>query len=253
MSDFPTIPSLINTIEYRLHKEYVRHPSEPSKPQEFEPKRIIHRVLTVRPSAPFPGSLGQNDELKYEFDIRRLTQAAPDPDTDPPMGEGDEIATGSGALTPAQQVEQFIKYKIGKGSDFDSIPKAQPFVVDPTPYDIPVRQQCFVILELDRKLKWQFAKGSSGITTKDFHGTDNFGMTFLKNKLGSSVLQFSDPLTEPLITIDDCKLIYFRVGRRRGDNQLLNFHIEFEWGDDRKFIQLIFDPSLPNDGGASFP
>jgi hypothetical protein len=34
--------------------------------------------------------------------------------------------------------------------------------------------------------------------------------------------------------------------------QKLNFHIEFEWAPG-KYIPLIFDPSIPDNGGASFP
>ena len=239
MSNFPRTTDLVSSIEFRLHPSFEIHPTEVHNPKPFDAWEYIHRVLTVRPKDKYDGPLGANDALHYDFLVESLTSEAPTGHT----GYGHPFLAH---IDREQQVQDFIDNKIGGGVDFDDIRGSG---ITQTPYDVPVKKQCFIILELDRKLKWRFTKGSPGITMQEFYGTDNFDMVYRKSTAAKS---FSNPETERFIAVDDCKVLYFKVGRRRSDVQKLNFHIEFQW-DVGKFVPMIFDPNVPDSGGASFP
>lgn len=240
MTNFPKPTDLVSSIDFRLNPTFETHPTELGAPKPFDAFEFVHRLVTVRPRGKYDGPLGVNDVLYFDFLVETKTRA---PQGHTGFGQPFDPAS---PLSKEEQVRAFIKETIGDGLDYDEL-TGQGIV--PTPYDIPVKKQCFIILELDRKLKWRFTKGSPGVTTQEFHGADNFGLVWRK---GAAAGQFSDPAREPTITVDDCKVLYFRVGRRRTDVQKLNFHIEFEWAPG-KYIPLIFDPSIPDNGGASFP
>lgn len=237
MTDYPNPARLIHSLDFRLHPTFEGHPTEPNGPKTFTPVEYIHRLLTVRPKQSYDSTagLGSGGTLDFEFKVKTLTPSRG------PNGEGTPF---EGTGSPEAQVQAFIKDKIGKGVDFDALPLG----ILGTPFDIPVKHQCFIILELDRKLSWQFAGNSPGVSTKEFYGTDNFGLIY---RTDESQNTYSDP-AETSIKGDGRKVLYFRVGRRRWDMQKLNFHIEFEWAPG-KYMPLIFDPNVPDNGGASFP
>jgi hypothetical protein len=128
------------------------------------------------------------------------------------------------------------------------------FVV-PSPLDIDVKKQCWVVVQLSGKIdNWQFMKGDLGCTTKSPGNDRNIKLRHIYNDK-------IDPIGDVggIVRDEKCKILCFGV-RRRGrlnstdpqnpGRDAFNFHIEFlpEKGDDKKKrLKVIFDPDVKND------
>jgi len=110
------------------------------------------------------------------------------------------------------------------------------------PINIFVSEQCWLVIELDEKEKWQFKPGAPGITTRDDHQDDNWGLMHVmpRGKLADG----DGP------TGDGCRMIYFGVNARCGNERQ-----RFICNVDVSQLGLRedpIDPDIPNDGGK-FP
>lgn len=129
-----------------------------------------------------------------------------------------------------------------------------------TPLDFHFEDQCFILIELDRKYKnWCFDLGFLGVTAKADYGMKNGDITYLK-AVGDHLEIFDlDPYAfDTHGDRTDCCAVMFGVFAR-ADNDAghrLNLHTTITYGRDSngKPIQLptIFDPDIKNDGGG-FP
>lgn len=110
------------------------------------------------------------------------------------------------------------------------------------PLDIYVGCASYVVIELDPKLGWQFAKGRAGVTTKKDYGDTNWGLQHVM----PNGLEFGDEGPNA----DDCRIVYFRVADR-DEFERQHFRLHVVSGDQRK-DPVEIDPDIPNDGGK-FP
>lgn len=136
----------------------------------------------------------------------------------------------------------------------DNSPRVIEFEsIAPTPYDIQVKRRTWLILELDPNINWEFTPGRPGVTAKQSgFNNENYGLTFVKK--GANPMNAGDPAPE------DCRVLFFAVAGRhnpymgkieRGFNFEIDFFQSTSTGERR--LPLIFDPNVPNGGGAEFP
>jgi hypothetical protein len=110
-------------------------------------------------------------------------------------------------------------------------------------YHIYVGRPCWVVIELDPNVNWQFEPGQPGITIERGHEDDNCD---LEHVMSDGTL--AGPVA-PATGV--CRLIYFRV-QRRDDVQHQHFHCNIIHGRKRLDDPDQIDPDIPNDGGR-FP
>jgi hypothetical protein len=129
-----------------------------------------------------------------------------------------------------------------------------PWNVKPTgPLDImlPHKQQCYVVIELDKTKNWQFRSGGPGITSKTDYGDDNADLTHL---YPGAVDEDGQPaiLSAYGPGVNGCRLLHFAVARRaKFERQRFNIHVEMthpQFPDSP--MEVIFDPDIPDDGGG---
>lgn len=256
MTPYPSKEQLnASTEEYALGPVFVSHPDEPDT--GFNPTSAEVRFLTIKGA-------------------RKL-----DSEGRPPPSYLDVIDFGAVGGTVRNiknttDIESYLKIiqkniEDLKGSDMseDTIQAAletevsgKRFGYENSPFDIHIEEQCYVVLILDHDLNWQFTPNSRGVTTKRFYGSDNFGLTFVIPN-GPNSVKFSDPKKVRSVPISECRQLYFSAARRRPDcvpeipgynsKQGFNFHIEFFVEELDRRLPTIFDPTVPNSGGASFP
>lgn len=191
---------------------------------------VMHCQLTIKPgliAGPPDYSQGLTFVLVTAFD-------------DVPSAYGDH------SLKTVQEIAQHIA---------DQRPRSiQSESVAPTPYDIEVKRPTWVILELDPNINWEFAPGKRGVTAKQSgFNNENYGLTFVKS--GASPMNAGD------LAPEGCTVLYFAVAGRHAPfkgtiERGFNFEIDFFQTDRSgltRRLPLIFDPNVPNGGGASFP
>ncbi len=111
------------------------------------------------------------------------------------------------------------------------------------PADIYVGCPCYVVIELDPALDWQFRKGVPGIGLLGPHSADN---AELRHVMGDgSIVGPEGP------TADGCRMIYFKAGARR-EYEHQTFRCMFERSAKGTLEPDQVDPDIPNDGGK-FP
>lgn len=119
--------------------------------------------------------------------------------------------------------------------------KEDPHGRPPAPIDIYVGCNCYVVIELDSALPWQFARDRPGVTTASDYGASN---SDLKHVKPDGELAGGDGPG-----VDGCRIVYFRVNDRR-DFQHQQFHLNVSSGENLR--DETIDPDIPNDGG-DFP
>lgn len=198
----------------------------PNSVGDFKPQEIVHAILTIDASQP--------SNLVFKT-VR--------PKDDPPP-----LKTNDGQPAPpnAETIETYAqRIASGHGVAFGTRDA-------PSPYDIPVDRQCWVLLQLDPRIhNWQFTKDELGCTTKAAANKRNCGLRHVyANKMGAP---------GEVVTDDGCQVLYFGVVRRgknckppipgKPPGELFNFHIEFLQtdGDGTKRLRVIFDPDIKND------
>ncbi|KQZ06143.1 hypothetical protein ASD21_00425 [Caulobacter sp. Root1455] len=205
-----------------------------TKPSNFIPKSIVHVILTVDRT-----KLATDPQLAMNL---AFTVQAPAPTT-PTMGAGDET-----------EVEKYALARAGfQAVDLLTTPA-------PSPFDIDVREQCWVVVELDSKIHgWQFAKHERGATTKG----ESDRNCYLRHVYAKGVEAPGERIPR-----DGCRVLYFGVVARdvfdpkkdpNPGSEAFNFHTEFLMEENdpngvkiKKRLNVIFDPDVKNDGGK-FP
>lgn len=189
----------------------------------FEAKRIVHVILTL-------------DEAEVSGDQKSLRFLLADPVDPVPDPKKESIEAYAQRMAKPR-----VAYNIQNGR---------------SPYDIMVRKQSWVLVELDPRLtNWQFTKGEFGCTTKGDYGRDNFG---LRHVYADRVGEVGAAVEE-----DGCRFLFFGIARRdRGDeatpaSQYFNFHVEFlqafKGETAVRRMKVIFDPDVGNNGGFPIP
>lgn len=118
------------------------------------------------------------------------------------------------------------------------------------PLNIPVDDQCYVVVELDRKIKWRFSKTLPAVTTKYDYGEKNAYLQHIYDKKeGGSDCNRNG---------SDCHIVCFGVVWRREDKihkdpTLFNFHVELYDEINDKSVEIIIDPDITNPGGNGIP
>lgn len=111
------------------------------------------------------------------------------------------------------------------------------------PADIYVGCPCYVVIELDPALDWQFRKGVPGIEILGPHDKDNAELRH--------VMPNGDIVGPQGPTRDGCRMLYFKAtARREYEHQTLS--CVFENNVKGMFEPDQVDPDIPNDGGK-FP
>lgn len=206
------------TLESSLgDNAYQPIPRDPPNGVELDPKSpVVHRVLTILPST---------TEHHLIFTAVKPTRAP---------AEGQTIQDYAEAVArKATEVEHPI--------------------TEMTPYDIDVTQPCFVLLELDRTINWEFSPNKYGVTSKVVgFDHENYGLRFVADGASAGCAGERAP--------PSCHLLYFGVLGRKDDPQHgtergFNFEIDFHQVSEgvRRRLPTIFDPNVPNTGGAEFP
>lgn len=110
------------------------------------------------------------------------------------------------------------------------------------PLNIYVHKQCWVVIELDPDIDWQFEPNQRGVTTKVAQGQDNCDLMHV----------MSDGTVVPSVAPADgvCRLVYFVVQGRPKDWDYQGFLCHVARGGKRG--EDTIDPDIPNDGGR-FP
>jgi hypothetical protein len=118
-------------------------------------------------------------------------------------------------------------------------------------FDIFVKQQCYIVIQLDPSINWRFSAGSHGLSRKlnisSTGAEEDYDLNFVSNGIATG------PGGEVPV---DCRILYWAVNHRPKDTaREFNFHIDFieVLGGKERLMPTIFDPSVPNTGGAAFP
>lgn len=151
----------------------------------------------------------------------------------------------------ASDVANMSAYAIGQ------IGRSVPLPAVPSPLDIDVDRQCWLLIQLDPSKNWQFTVDQVPCTLKeeDLYGNN----IYLRH-----VYQDSKTGEKGAVKRDGCKTIFFGVVQRGGENDCekpepgrcgINLNVEFiqDDGSITKKLKLIIDPDVPNDGGTTIP
>jgi len=196
----------------------------PDDLEGFEPEEIVHIVLKI--------DLSEKGKIQFKAELPK--------DPPPPLKK-----TGN-EPPPAKSIEDYAKDVASRvGLILGTMPA-------PSPYDIGVSRQCWVLLQLDPEIdNWQFAKGEFGCTTKSPPKGRNCG---LRHAYSTRLGDVGKPVEE-----EGCKVLYFGVVRRgknckppepnRPPGELFNFHTEFLQlvNGAATRMPVIFDPDIKND------
>ena len=184
------------------------------QPAKFNPKVVIHVVLTM--------SFSRTGDLELN----------------PLQPDGSPFA-----YKDAAHLEAYVK----NVADNPLIVFKPGFLN--TQYDIPVSDQCWIILQLDPKIpNWQFSVDDYGCTTKKAKNTRNYNLRHAYPKrLGDAGER---------VDSDGCKVLYFAVVRRGlkksgTGSELFNFHTEFLQKNLGARLPVIFDPDIKNDSDTN--
>lgn len=118
----------------------------------------------------------------------------------------------------------------------------RPSRQDDRPLNIHIRKQCWVVIELDPGVDWQFEPGQPGVTTRIAYDDDNCDLVHVMTD-GTQVRTRAPAEGE-------CRLVYFVANSRRRDWHHQGFLCHVIRGGKRR--EDAIDPDIPNDGGR-FP
>jgi hypothetical protein len=196
---------------------------------------------TKNPKGPLPA------DDKFEFAPQEIVLAvlSMDRDEDGNLGYGivltDHIPPPKGEATISEaQLRKLLK----RVADPDFDPGA-PFLRI-TPWDIPVRKQCYLVLVLDPRIRnWGF----HGDAVESKGGCDAYDFNPFW------VLPGDDrPQRTPIRKGELPKVVFFSVGRRGAKKPHgLDYHVRVVDPNGRWELPVIYDPDVPNDGDSEFP
>ncbi|WP_421738115.1 nucleotide synthetase [Caulobacter sp.] len=192
-----------------FRNEFAAMPRDSAPADKFNPQSILHVLLKIDTSAA--------PRLRF-------------------------VALPSVVPDPPGEIESYAK-KVAATVAFHS-----QSTLLPSPFDVLVTQQCWLMVELDRSANWQFTEGELGCTTKGKTSTNNFGLrhAYADGTLG----ELDEPVTKP-----GCRVVYFGVARRAAGrpgpgnpgSEFMNFHVQF-LADNGERLSVIFDPDIKNEG-----
>lgn len=133
---------------------------------------------------------------------------------------------------------------------------------------IKLATQCWLIIEIERRTNWRFARSIDAVTTKKAedtwpqNGTRGFNADL--NYLFDDGKLRTEPNPSDVGPAVDCHIIFFRVMRRvKGLPCGMNFHVELyrerekiggkPIGKALGLVPLVVDPQVPEDPPESFP
>jgi hypothetical protein len=132
----------------------------------------------------------------------------------------------------------------------DVIAFSPPFVGEPeSPYDIGIKEKCFIFFELHRSHNWVFSPAEDGMTSKGnlkgtYEGLSHFSWD-------GAILPNGDPLR------DQCQLLCLAaLSPLASYTDSFNFHVEFfqehlDGGKPvKKRLPIIIDPDIKHPGGT---
>lgn len=142
--------------------------------------------------------------------------------------------------------------------------KARAFSIGKTPWDIDIEESYespnynrkrILVIHLDTKFEWEFKKGTRGVTSKTPVNGEDGGLHYVDPGTGFGIPMPDDGL--PM----GCSMIYWsllgRAGRTSPETGAkvrgFNFHIDLINPDTRRRMPTIFDPNIPDNGGATIP
>ena len=119
-------------------------------------------------------------------------------------------------------------------------------LTSPTPWDIPVYQQSYVLVVLDPAIRnWSFWR--EGIESKGADEAYDFEPFWLEP--GDTA-----PRSGPIPAKSRCRVLYFSVGRRgHKAKHGVDFFVKIRHPDGVREMPMIFDPDVPNEGNGIFP
>jgi len=186
--------------------DILQDPKDPN----FVAKEIIHARLQIR-------TRPQNKDPQY-YDLQLIDNPAPN---------------------PPDQLAQYV-------AKITSPNNPRPTGPSGDVYDIPVNQQCWVVLELDAEIpNWRFF--GPGITSKATADGSEFGLKYVLD--GEGLLK-----TGPIPDGAPCRVMVLGISTRGAapnHHGYLNLYVEFVQGRNR--LQFIIDPDIPNGGGDPIP
>lgn len=189
---------------------------------KFNPAKIVHVILTIDTTDPTQLRFS----LAYPYD-------------DPPDPRLTSIEHYAGEVAKAHPLILAVKNPV-------------------SPYDVGVSEQCWVMVQLDPKLKnWQFTNGEFGCTTKAEANDHNCNLRHVYP---------NGDVSKPLERVqrDGCRVLYLGVAKRDKPDpsnsalgsEFFNFHVEFIQqtpGAPERRLKVIFDPDIKNEGNHSIP
>ena len=122
-------------------------------------------------------------------------------------------------------------------------PATVPFSQAQTPPDLTVSKPCYVVVELDEALGWNFLPGSPAIKTRDDHAADYCALMHVDTSGG--VTPGQAPLSPP------CRVIYFAaVDPKPAQDHVddpFNFYVQIDQAPGQP-VTVIVDPDIKNTG-----
>ncbi|HVI34030.1 nucleotide synthetase [Phenylobacterium sp.] len=214
-------------------------------PTDFSPKSIVHLILTTKErddDGPEPEEQktlrgDESEQLKPKWLRFYVAEPRRAPPSDPSKIHDYALEVAGESLDRGRKEPQ-------------------------SPYDVFVKEQCWVLLELARDLKnWQFTRGERAITTKEDYLDSNCALTHVSGSGAGAPGAVNED--------DGCRVAYFAVVRRGtvvpGSDppaevpfhQYFNLHVEFiqkhKDEDAVRRLKVIFDPDVGNTGQFPIP
>jgi hypothetical protein len=196
-------------------------------PKKYKSWPMIHRILT----------------LSKETCPTYLKFKALKPKNDPGPASGLEAylkeITDEGYIYPNRP----MLYKLGLAANY-----SRKKFKRASPWDIPIKEQCIIILHLDTNINWRFSSESPALTTKNRRLTN---YRFLRHVDKTGALPKNH---KPLGQGKRCIIIVFALVNREDEpkNDHVNFHIEVPENirdEKSRMMEIIFDPDIPNTNG----
>lgn len=140
---------------------------------------------------------------------------------------------------------------------------SDPHGLQPSPLDMPVCKQCWVIVELDQEINWRFSPGRPAITSKGeeyTHAKTKGHNLWLRHvHLDGRDLPHVDPAA---VGPNRCRIAFFAVSHRghkdfgTDPHHYVNLKVDFfQPGKDGVELVLpcVLDPDVGNEGQQEIP
>jgi hypothetical protein len=129
----------------------------------------------------------------------------------------------------------------------NTLPAGKPIPPIPTTahgaLDQQVNNCCYLVLELDESVKWQFHETGVGVTTLQDYGATNAQLRHRK-KGTQGYIPLPNVAPGP-----GCTLVYFSVvSRSAAGMQKFNFHVELIQAQPDVPLAVVIDPNIGNNG-----